>query len=162
MKANRLATLDVNGGQFKPIKSLDLEEGKTKILWLKGLDFPVQLLKKTFTNEDQSTGILYLVTNDLSILPDRLYEIYHKRWKIEEYHKIIKQHVSLAKSPTRTILSQSNHIFAVLVGFCKLEMLKLKTSLNHFAIKYKLLLKANQAAIKELKRLTALNTPCVT
>jgi len=106
MKSNRLATLDANSGQFKPIKSLDPEEGKTKTLWLKGLDFPVQLLKKTFTNEDQSTGILYLVTNDLSISPDRLYEIYHKRWRIEEYHKIIKQHVSLAKSPTRTIRSQ--------------------------------------------------------
>jgi hypothetical protein len=34
-------------------------------------------------------------------------------------------------------------------------LLKVKTALNHFAIKHKLLLKANQIMFKELRKLTA-------
>jgi hypothetical protein len=39
------------------------------------------------------------------------------------------------------------------IGYCKLEFLKVKTCLNHFALKYKLLGKANQMAFLELKKL---------
>ncbi len=40
-----------------------------------------------------------------------------------------------------------------MVAFCKLELLKVKTAMNHFAIKQKLLLKANQVMFKELQLL---------
>ncbi len=82
---------------------------------------------------------------------ERLYEVYQKRWRIEEFHKSIKQNASLAKSPTRTVRTQSNHVFASIIAYCKLEMLKVKTKLNHFALKYKLILRANQIALKELQ-----------
>jgi hypothetical protein len=68
-------------------------------------------------------------------------------------HKSIKQNACLEKSPTKVVRSQKNHIFASVVAFCKLEFLKRKTHLNHFAIKYKLLLKANQMAFLELNKL---------
>ena len=42
-----------------------------------------------------------------------------------------------------------------MIAYCKLELLKVKTSLNHFAIKQKLLLKANQIMFKELQLLKA-------
>lgn len=32
--------------------------------------------------------------------------------KVEEYHKSLKSNASLAKSPTKTIRTQSNHCFA--------------------------------------------------
>ncbi|KTD25796.1 transposase, partial [Legionella israelensis] len=80
-------------------------------------------------------------------------EVYQKRWRIEEYHKSIKQNASLNKSPTRTVKTQSNHIFAAIIAYCKLEMMKIKTKLNHFAIKYKLILRANQIAMQELKNM---------
>jgi hypothetical protein len=59
----------------------------------------------------------------------------------------------LSKSPTKTIRTQANHLFAAMIAFCKLELLKVKTTLNHFAIKHKLLLKANQIMFKELQEL---------
>jgi len=93
-------------------------------------------------NEDGSTGILYLVTNDLESSADRIYEVYQKRWRIEEYHKSIKQNASLEKSPTKVVCSQKNHIFASIVAYCKLEFLRTKTSLSHFGLKYKLLMRA--------------------
>ncbi|KIC76284.1 hypothetical protein DB41_GL00250 [Neochlamydia sp. TUME1] len=39
------------------------------------------------------------------------------------------------------------------MAYCKLEFLKIKTLLNHFALKYKLILKANQMAYQELQNL---------
>lgn len=158
IKSNRTVALSEDAklqGDFKRIESLDMQDNTTVTVWLKEVDFPVKLLKKVFTNENGTQGTLYLITNDLSLEISRFYELYQKRWRIEEYHKSIKQNASLAKSPTKVIRSQCNHIFSVLIAYCKLEKLKIKTKLNHFAIKYKLLLKANQIAFKELHNMIA-------
>ena len=156
LKSNRLVALsdeERKKGQYRNLSTLNIKDGEARKAWLKDLSLPVTLLKKVFKNEDGSTGSLYLVTNDLDIDPDRIYEIYQKRWRIEEYHKSIKQNSSLEKSPTKTIRSQKNHLFASIIGYCKLELLKIKTCLNHFALKYKLILKANQMAYSELRKL---------
>lgn len=158
IKSNRCVAMswrDARSGQFQQVKSLDWNDGVSRTVYLKDIAFPVKLLKKVFTNEDGSTGTLYLVTNDLSIDADRIYEVYQKRWRIEEFHKSIKQNASLAKSPTKTVRTQCNHLFASMISFCKLELLKVKTSMNHFAIRQKLLLKANQIMLKELQMLKA-------
>jgi hypothetical protein len=42
-----------------------------------------------------------------------------------------------------------------MISFCKLELLKVKTAMNHFAIRHKLLLKANQIMFNELQLLKA-------
>ena len=83
-----------------------------------------------------------------------MYQVYQKRWRIEEYHKSIKQNSALAKSPTKTVRTQSNHVFASIVAYVKLEKLKLKTNLNHFALRYKLIVKANQKAFKEQRQMS--------
>ena len=156
IKSNRCVALtkrDAESGQYQQVKTLEWNDGEANTIYLKDISFPVKLLKKIFTNEDGSTGTLYLVTNDLSIDADRMYEVYQKRWKIEEFHKSIKQNTSLSKSPTKIIRTQCNHLFASLIAFCKLELLKVKTAMNHFAIKQKLLLKANQIMFKELQLL---------
>ncbi len=156
IKANRLFALseeERKKGQYQNLNTLPLKDGEKRIVWLKDISFPVALIKKIFKNEDGSTGTLYLVTNDLESSADRIYEIYQKRWRIEEYHKSIKQNASLEKSPTKVVCSQKNHIFASIVAYCKLELLRTKTSLNHFALKYRLLMTANRMAYLELGRL---------
>lgn len=156
IKSNRTLALsenDANNGRYTKVRDLELEENVAHTVYLKGLDFPVRLLKKVFKNENGSTGVLYLVSNDMTSSAVRLYEVYQKRWRIEEYHKSIKQNASLTKSPTKTVRTQKNHIFASIIAYCKLEMLKIKTKLNHFAIKYKLIVRANQIAMQELKNM---------
>jgi hypothetical protein len=155
LKSNRLVDLPDQDkkGQYQNLSGLSLKDGEKRIVSLKDCSFSVTLIKKIFKNEDGSTGTLYLVTNDLESSADRIYEIYKKRWRIEEYHKSIKQNTSLEKSPTKTVRSQRNHIFASIVAYCKLEFLKVKTTLNHFALKYRLLVKANQATFRELQEL---------
>ena len=156
IKSNRCVALSKEAqenGQFQQVNSFAWEKDTCRRVYLKDLSIPVKLLKKVFTNEDGSTGILYLVTNDLSIEADRMYEVYQKRWRIEEFHQSIKQNASLEKSPTKVVRTQMNHIFCSMAAYCKLEKLKMKTENNHFAIRRKLLIKANQAAFAELQKL---------
>ena len=74
---------------------------------------------------------------------------------IEVFHKSLKQNASLEKSPTRTETTQPNHLFASLCAYVKLEKLKIKTKLNHFALKSKLYLSAVKSAYGELVKLKA-------
>lgn len=164
IKTNRLIAFskeEQKKGQYQNLKSLSVKDGEKRVVWLKDLAFPVALITKIFKNEDGSTGTLHIVTNNLDSDADRIYEVYQKRWRIEEYHKSIKQNTSLEKSPTKVARSQRNHIFASIIAYCKLEFLKIRTSLNHFALKYKLILSANQAAFKELKNLRENMPTCV-
>ena len=156
IKSNRTVALsgkDKKLGKFQPVSSLDMQDGESKKVWLKGVPFEIVLIKKVFINENGSIGVLYLASNDIEHDATYLYQIYQKRWKIEEYHKSIKENASLAKSPTKKMRSQANHIFASIVAFCKLEILKIATATNHFAIKYKLLVAANIASMNELANL---------
>jgi len=65
----------------------------------------------------------------------------------------LKQNVSLAKSPTQTETTQTNHFFAALCGFIKLEILKVDAKLNHFALKSKLYINALHSAFDTLREL---------
>lgn len=149
LKSNRkvaLSQADKRKGKYVSIETVEIKSGCIKSIYLEGVEFPLLLAKQIFTNEDGSTGILYLVTSDTSLTYERMTTIYQKRWKVEEYHKSLKQNVSLSKSPTQTINSQTNHFFAALWGYIKLEVLKLQSKQNHFALKSKLYLQALKQA----------------
>jgi len=90
---------------------------------------------------------------------DQFTTTYKKRWSVEEYHKSLKQNTSIAKSPTRTLTTQSNHLFCSLWAYVKLEKLKYKTKLNHFNIKGKIYLKALKVAFQELAIIKAQALP---
>ncbi len=153
LKSNRLVALsepDKRAGQFVAVSAVDIKPGEKRLVYLKGLDFPVVLVKQVFINKDDSTGILYLVSSDTSLTYTEITAIYQKRWNVETFHKSLKQNAMLAKSPTKTVRSQSNHIFAAMIAFIKLEQLKLTQKTNHFALKTKLYLKALKVAFAEL------------
>ncbi len=140
-------------GRFQRVDTLELEENATREVYLEGVDFPLLLVRQVFTNEDGSKGILYLVASDTTLSFDDLTTSYQRRWQVECYHKSLKQNVSLAKSPTQTETTQTNHFFAALCGFIKLEMLKVDSKMNHFALKSKLYIKALHSAFDTLREL---------
>jgi hypothetical protein len=72
---------------------------------------------------------------------------------VEEYHKSLKTNASMAKWPTKTIRTHSNHCFASIYAFVKLEWMKLATKLNRVALRSRLFLKAVQAAFRESQTL---------
>ena len=138
---------------YLQLKKANLKADRSYSVSVKGIDFPLTLMKKVFKNGDGSVGTLYLVSNDLALNGETLYQLYQRRWSIETFHRSIKQNASLAKSPCWREATQANHIFLTLIAFCKLELLKLKINLNHYEIRNQLLLQANLAAYKELSKL---------
>jgi hypothetical protein len=156
LKSNRKVALsldDKRQGRYVQVETLELKPNATSIVHLEGVDFPVLLVKQVFVNEDDSTGILYLVSSETTLSYEAITTIYQKRWNVEPYHKSLKQNASLEKSPTQTVASQTNHFFAALCAFIKLEMLKSTNKMNHFALKTKLYVNALQVAFSTLREL---------
>ena len=156
LKSNRLIATSLNNkynGNFQRVDTLELSDKKSIRGYLKGYEKEVLIVRRTFINKDGSIGMLNLVCSDITLDGDAVSIIYEKRWKIEEFFKSLKYNVDLAKSPTKTIRTQSNHIFMAIFSFFKLECLKIKHHLNHFALRMKLLIKANQVSFMELQKL---------
>jgi hypothetical protein len=158
LKDNRLVALsadDKKQGRFVRVDSLELSDKQSVRGWLKGFEHEVLLVRRVFTNKDGSTGKLNLVCSDLTCDGEQAATLYQKRWKVEEFHKSLKSNAGLAKSPTRTVTTQNNHVFMAIYAVFKLECLKIKHKLNHFALRMKLLLNASQQAYRQLQKLQA-------
>jgi len=156
LKSNRLfaKTLeDKLQGKFFRVDELELSDKQSIRGYLKGYDKEVLIVRRIFTNKDESIGMLNLVCSEITLDGSAVSAIYEKRWKVEEFYKSIKHNSAFAKSPTKTIKTQSNHIFLSIYSFFKLECLKIKHHLNHFALRMKLLVRANQVAYLELQKL---------
>ena len=156
LKSNRKVALSLSEkarGQYQAVSQLELPLDATREVWLEEVPFSLLLTKQVFTNEDGSTGVLYLVTSDMTLPFDRIQQLYQRRWSVEEYHKSLKQNASLERSPTRTTTTQRNHLFSSLCAYLKLESLKWRTHLNHFALKSKIYQSALKAAYSELVKL---------
>jgi DDE superfamily endonuclease len=156
LKGNRKVALSKDAkqsGRYQRVDTLELEPRQPVMVYLEGVEFALLLLQQVFTNEDGSTGIQYLVTSETTLERKGIATIYQKRWNVEPYHKSLKQNASLEKSPTQTVTTQTNHFFAALCGYIKLELLKSDTHLNHFALKAKLYVRAIQSAYAALQEL---------
>jgi hypothetical protein len=141
LKENRKAAKSEdkrNQGSFERVDQIGLLEWKPEKVWIKDLEFPVLVFKQVFRNKDGKNGERILVSNDLTLSSEQFMTLYKKRWGVEEYHKSLKQNASIGKSPAHTERTQGNHIFAAIYAYVKLEILKLATSLNHFAMKTKI------------------------
>ena len=56
--------------------------------------------------------MLQLVSINMGLDWTLIITIYHRRWKVEEFHNPLKQHASLSKSPTKTVTTQVNHFLS--------------------------------------------------
>jgi hypothetical protein len=156
LKTNRKAALSVadkRQGRYVRVDQVPVEVGETRIIYLEGVSFPLVLCKRVFVNEDGPSVTQYLVCSDVQCGSDQITTIYSKRWNVEQYHKSLKQNASLQKSPTHTVRTQINHLFASLCGYIKLELLKITNHLNHFALKSSLYLRALKVAFDAFRQL---------
>ena len=159
LKTNRkvaLSEAEKRQGKYVRVDQVALEVGETRVVWLEGVDFPLLLCKQLFVNEDASQVVQYLVcsdAHDVQLTHEQITTIYHRRWNVEEYHKSLKQNASLERSPTHTVRTQTNHLFASLCGYVKLELLKVCHHLNHFALKSSIYLRAMQVAFDAFRQL---------
>jgi hypothetical protein len=153
VKSNRqvaLSQADKQQGNFIAMSAMDYSSQEPVQVWMKGLSYPVLAHRQVFTNKDGSQGILYLICSDLTCDKNAIETIYKKRWKVEVYHKTMKQNANLAKSPTKRVRTQANHVFLAIYATFKLECLSMRKKLNHFALKNKLFINATRSAYEQL------------
>jgi len=156
IKENRKVALsesDKQKGNYSSIQDMG-PEGCVQRVYMEQLEFPVFLTKQVFKNGDGGTGTLYLATSDGTLSAAQITSIYQKRWKVEEYHKSVKSNASFAKSPTRTVVTQTSHFIAAIMAFVKLERLKVRNAQNHFAMKTQIMIAATKAAYAEYLKLS--------
>ena len=158
LKDNRLFAAteeDRKNKRFQRVEDLHLPERTVVRGWLKGYEKEVLVARQVFTNKDGSMGRLHLVCSDLTCGYDAIATTYQKRWRVEVFHKSLKSNANLAKSPTRTLRTQNNHVFLSICAAFKLECLSLKNKLSPFALCRKLLINASRSAYNELLHIRA-------
>lgn len=129
VKANRLVDDSGNplGGKaaYKPVSQLDWNQStleKGKIVKLKG--FPSSTKVKLFCVQVATNRTDYVVTNDLTQnSADGVRKASAIRWKIEEFHRELKQTTGLENCQARKQRSQRNHI-----NLCMQAWMVLKTA----------------------------------
>ena len=142
-------------GRFQALDALAFPDEQPLRVLLRSVQPAVLVTRQVFTNKDGSQGVLYLVSSDTNLNQAQLMTIYQRRWKVEEYHKSLKQNASMGKSPTKMPDTQANHFFAAILAYTKLEVLKLKCGAGHFRLKAQLYLAGLKAMHQELAYFTA-------
>ena len=157
LKGNRLAVRAEQNRRTSPwtrIEELSLEEDTPCAVWLRGVEFPVAVLRHRHKNVDGSAVDVYFVTNELGLSGPDLLALYQKRWSVETYHKSLKQNAAVARAPLWSVRTLANHLWASLCAYARWEALQIKTTLNHFALKNKIRFAAQQAALATFRNLS--------
>jgi len=94
----------------------------------------VKIIKRVVT--DNHIG--YLATNATTFSADDISQGYAERWKIEEYHRALKQTTGIEKCQARTGRIQKNHIFCSILAFIALEAKRLKDGISWYQSKYQI------------------------
>ncbi|MEO0934482.1 MAG: transposase, partial [Cyanobacteria bacterium J06641_2] len=151
LKTNRLVDDTYGKEKYKNIKSLkwsdeELECGK--IIKVKG--FPGAKKVKLFRVIVSTDRTDYVATNDLSqSSADVAQEVCKIRWKVEEFHREIKQLTGIESCQCRKARLQRNHIACAMLVWLRLKNLAYKTNQTIYKIKQNLL---SNYLIEQLKR----------
>lgn len=143
---------------FVEIGSLELLVNTAYLARVEGVKENVLLTRQVFKHEDDSQGVLLLVASDLSLMGDEINQGYQKRWRVEEQHKSAKQNTMLSRGAASWVVGRLNHIFCSFVALVKLERLRSKLNLGHFALKERLYLGALQGSMRCLAELKGSST----
>jgi hypothetical protein len=142
-------------GRFEPVQSLVFPDTQPLRVFLRSVPAAVLVTRQVFTHQDGSQGMLYLVSSDTDLDQAQLTTMYQRRWKVEEYHKSLKQNASMGQSPTKILATQTTHFVAAVLAYTKLEALKLKCGLGHFRLKAQLYAVGLKAMYQQLTLLRA-------
>ncbi|MEM7726912.1 MAG: transposase [Cyanobacteria bacterium P01_A01_bin.45] len=151
LKSNRLVDDSFGKEKYKNIKNLewddeDLEDGK--ILKVKG--FPGNKKVKLFRVIVSTDRTDYVATNDLSqSSADVAQQVCKIRWKVEEFHREIKQLTGIESCQCRKARLQRNHIACAMLVWLRLKNLAYKIGQTVYQIKHNLL---SNYLIEQLKR----------
>lgn len=129
LKSNR--KVSISQGNYVSIADLGLTDKQVRKVWLKEYGF-VLVCKTVATNGD----VTYLATDNLELTDyDEFIKHFENRWKIEEFHRGIKQTTGIEKCYSVKATSQKTHIYAAFTAFIKLESRRLKEHISWYELK---------------------------
>jgi hypothetical protein len=126
--------------QYSQIKDLDWTDQELiygKMIYLK--DIPKSMSVKLFSVASSERRIDNLCTNDIDNSTDVTVtqEESSKRWKVEQFHREIKQTLGIAKCQCRKNRSQRNHIICSMLSWVYLTKQAIKHTTTIYQIKKK-------------------------
>jgi hypothetical protein len=153
LKKNRL--VDDTGGRekYKSIESLtwiraELEQGKI----IKIKSFPQDKKVNLFRVIVSTNRTEYIATNDLTQdSTDAVQQVCDIRWKIEEFHRELKQLTGVESCQCRKARIQRNHINCAMLVWLRLKQMAYSTGQTVYQLKHGLL---SNYLIQQLKRPT--------
>ena len=86
---------------------------------------------------------------------DVIITTYKKRWKVEVFYKSLKSNAGMAKSANADFENPKQLGLHGIYAVFKLECLSFKSKINHFALRFKLLMNATRSAIDQLQKFQA-------
>lgn len=141
LKSNR--KVDDSGGQLKYRAVCDLdwnlqEQAHGKLVKVHG--FPGDFKLKLFRVASENAGTEWVVTNDLTQdFTDDTARVCAVRWKIEQYHREVKQTLGIEKCQCRSARAQKNHIGCAMLVWIHLTELARQLKTNVYRLKEDLL-----------------------
>jgi len=125
-KSNR--KVSITKGIYISISDLPLADKQARKVWLKEYGY-ILVCKLVDANGD----ITYLGTNDLALSDYDLFtNHFSRRWKIEEFHRGLKQTTGIEKCYATRAAAQKTHIFASFIAFVKLETARIKEQVSWY------------------------------
>jgi hypothetical protein len=151
LKDNRLVDDSFGKEKYKRIELLEWTEEELecgKIIKIKG--FPFDKKVKLFRVTVSTNRTDYVVTNDLSQSSTKVVqEVCKIRWRIEEFHREIKQLTGIESCQCRKARLQRNHIACAMLVWIRLKNLAYLSGQTIYQIKHNLL---SNYLIQQLKR----------
>ncbi len=150
VKKNRLARNFSTNEDYKPISLLIWDEKELnygKPIRLKGM--PRDFAMKMYQVPISTNRIDYVVTNDISqMCSDDVQKVCAMRWRIEQFHREIKQLTGIEKCQCRKQRIQRNHIACSILVWTRLKKLAMDFGTTMYQLKKNLL---KEYLIQELK-----------
>ena len=126
LKSNRL--VNPNQDTTLAIQDLELADKQVRQVWLRG--FGLVLVCALIDKDGDRT---FIATSDLSLTEyGDFTNHFDHRWKIEEFHRGIKQTANIERCESIKATSQRTHIFSSFIAFVKLERERLKSGISWY------------------------------
>jgi SRSO17 transposase len=126
LKSNRKVSL--TKGIYVPVADLELADKQVRKVWLS--EYGYVLVCKLVA---QDGSITYLAASNLALTDyNDFISHFHHRWRIEEFHRGIKQTTGIEKCYSIKKSCQQTHIFSSFVAFVKLETSRLKENISWY------------------------------
>ena len=118
LKSNR--PVSVEEGGYVQVRTLDIPEDGLEV---RSRGFGQVKIFRTLLKNERRHYVVHLPKNDAStdFKKADFYEIHDKCWKIEQFHRAIKQVCHVEHFQVRTETAIRNHIFAAISGFAQLR-----------------------------------------